>query len=300
MKSQLFRLLFSLIVFSGLGLAACQPATVSPLQPAALPSLLPARTPKQAVTLPSPPTVTPWPTATYTPSPTPTPTPTATPSTTPTPTATLTSTPAPLCQDRIPPADDLLTLITRDYGLSRAYIPADLVPLSDYFPLAVTLGYPNEVRTIIVEPLQQIIAAMQAEGLHPTIISGYRSYASQSIAWDKWITRYPDYGHWLSAPPGHSEHQLGTTIDFGSPELDNEFHTNFYLTGEGQWLLANAHLYGFTLSYPRDKFDITQFYYEPWHYRYVGVELATQLREQGLTLTEYLLATQPLPCETGQ
>lgn len=300
MNIHFLRLFISLLIFAGLSLAACQPAAVSPLQPAALPSLLPGRTPMQAATLPPPPTVTPWPTATHTPTPSPTATPTVTPSATPTPTPTWTPTPPPMCQDRIPPADDLLTLVTRDYGLGRAYIPADLVHLSDYFPLAVTLGYPNDVRAIIIEPLQQMIAAMQAAGLHPTIISGYRSYASQSIAWDKWITRYPDYGHWLSAPPGHSEHQLGTTIDFGSPELDNEFHTNFYLTGEGQWLLANAHRYGFTLSYPRDKFEITQFYYEPWHYRYVGVELATQLQDQGLTLTELLLATQPPPCEADK
>lgn len=287
-------LLFGLI---GLILVACQPAAVAPLQSAALPSLLPTRPAQSRATALPPASPTPWPTPTSTPSPSPTAAPTATPTVTPTPTATPTPTPPPICQDRRPSDDELLPLVSRDYGLSRDYEPGDLVPLSSYFPPAVTLGYPNDVRAIIIEPLKQLIADMQAAGLHPTIISGYRSYASQAIAWDKWNTRYPDYGHWLSAPPGHSEHQLGTTLDFGSPELDNEFHTNFYLTNEGEWLLANAQRYGFTLSYPREKFEVTQFYYEPWHYRYVGVELATQLKAQNLTLTEYLLAQEPTPCQ---
>ncbi|MEW5988670.1 MAG: D-alanyl-D-alanine carboxypeptidase family protein, partial [Chloroflexota bacterium] len=67
-------------------------------------------------------------------------------------------------------------------------------------------------------------------------------------------------------------------------------------TGEGVWLLAHAHEYGFTLSYPQDAYEVTGFYYEPWHYRYVGVELATQLKEQGMALSEHLLNTQPAPC----
>jgi zinc D-Ala-D-Ala carboxypeptidase len=68
------------------------------------------------------------------------------------------------------------------------------------------------------------------------------------------------------------------------------------MTGEGQWLLEHAHEYGFTLSYPREAFDLTGFYYEPWHYRYVGPGMATQLREAGLTLTQFLLDSLPPPC----
>ncbi len=254
-------------------------ANRAPTSPTITPTATPTETP------------TPTPTATLVPTLTATPTPTTTPTSTPTPTPT----PVPACADRWP-ADPLLALVNRDYELNRDYAPPDLVPLSDHFPITVTLGFPTKVSAMILTPLQSIIQAMQAAGLHPTLISGYRSYASQAIAWDKWTTRYPDYGHWLSAPPGHSEHQLGLTVDFGSPELDNEFHTNFYLTAEGAWLADNAHLYGFTLSYPRDKFETTGFYYEPWHFRYVGVELATHLKDNHLTLTEYLLALEPTPC----
>jgi D-alanyl-D-alanine carboxypeptidase len=199
----------------------------------------------------------------------------------------------------MPPVDDLLTIVTRDYAISRAYKPADLVPLADYFDVRVTLGFPTEVRAVMVEPLQQIIAAMQADGLRPTIISGYRSYASQQLAYEKWTSQY-DHGAIISARPGTSEHQLGVTIDFGSPELDNEFHTNFAYTSEGVWLAENAHRFGFTLSYPRRAQEVTQFFYEPWHFRYVGEPLATTLQDENITLTEYQLATFGPPCIPAQ
>lgn len=187
--------------------------------------------------------------------------------------------------------------MTRDYRLNRQYEPADLVPLSDYFDVRVLLGFDTWIRQPVVEPLVAMMAKMAEAELRPTIISGYRSYDQQLAAWRKWTAEYPDRANLLSAPPGASEHQLGTTVDFGSPELDNEFHTYFYQTAEGAWLLENAHHFGFTLSYPREATEITDFYYEPWHYRYVGVDLATSLYEKGLTLTEWQLAYMPVPCE---
>lgn len=234
-----------------------------------------------------------------------TPTPQATAS--PTPTAILTVTPSPTptpgpCVARMPGAD-LLTLVTKTYGLSRDFAPTDLVSLNDYLPTAVTLGYPTDIREPVVAPLVAMIDEMVAAGLQPQILSGYRSYAAQAIAYDKWLREEPERASILSAPPGHSEHQLGTTLDFGSPELpeitgieDIQFHTYFYQTSEGIWLLDNAYRFGFTLSYPREAYEITGFYYEPWHYRYVGVEMATQLKEMNLSLTEYLLISQPEPC----
>ncbi|MFW5940730.1 MAG: D-alanyl-D-alanine carboxypeptidase family protein [Chloroflexota bacterium] len=218
------------------------------------------------------------------------------------PTPTMTMTPI-ACDQRSPPDSDLLTLVSRDYGLSREYEPGDLVPLSDYFPTTVTLGYPTEVRQVLVEPLQAIINAMQAEGLRPQIISGYRSYSAQTMALQKWLEQYPDWADRLSAPPGHSEHQLGTTVDFGSPELAEmldeafiQFHPAFDQTSEGEWLHENAYRYGFVLSYPEGAYERTGFYYEPWHFRYVGVELATQLHQEQLTISEYLLESRPAPC----
>ena len=246
-------------------------------------------------TLPPPATLTPQPTSTSssTPLATATATATATPAATPTPSG---------CERRIF-TDDLFTIVTLTYGLSRDYQPSDLVDLDGYLPVSVTLGYPTQVRQIIVDPLVQMINDMQANGLAPFIISGYRSYSAQAIAYQKWQTTYPDSASIVSAPPGHSEHQLGTTVDFGSPELEEivgqegiEFHTYFYQTSEGQWLLEHAQEYGFTLSFPREAFELTGFYYEPWHYRYVGVEMATQLKAMGLSFTEFQLINSPTPC----
>ncbi|MBP6017285.1 MAG: M15 family metallopeptidase [Candidatus Promineofilum sp.] len=224
----------------------------------------------------------------------------------PSPTTTITPSPTPdrniLCSSRIPD-NGLLTVVTLTYGLSRDYEPAGLVGLSGYLPNVVTLGYPTELRRVVINPLVDMINDMQAAGLQPMIISGYRSFSAQAIARQKWLEKEPDRANILSAPPGFSEHQLGTVIDFGSPELadivgqeDIEFHTWFYKTSEGIWLLDNAYKYGFTLSYPFEAFEITGFFYEPWHYRYVGVEMATQLHEEGISLTEHQLATEPPPC----
>ncbi|MCP4422414.1 MAG: hypothetical protein GY805_37875 [Chloroflexi bacterium] len=239
-----------------------------------------------------PPTITPLPTATAIA--TPLPTNTATPTQSPTPVGP--------CSER-KPTDNLLTIVTQTYGLSRDFVPANLVLLTDTLPVEVTLGYPTELREVALIPLQQMIADMQAAGLQPRIYSGYRSYAAQAISWEKWNREEPERAALLSAQPGHSEHQLGTTIDFGSPELaeitgiaDIRFHTYFYQTSEGRWLAENAYRYGFTLSYPRGTLEITGFFYEPWHYRYVGVEMATFLHESNRYLTEYQLLNHPEPC----
>ena len=112
-------------------------------------------------------------------------------------------------------------------------------------------------------------------------------------------TEQPDRAEYVSARPGFSEHQLGTAVDFGSWSLSNQFHTDFYETPEGQWLVKNAHKYGFTLSYPGYAEDVTGYYFEPWHFRYVGAELATRLHAERLTLIEYLRGLEAFGCNVA-
>jgi D-alanyl-D-alanine carboxypeptidase len=297
---QRLKQIIALVILIASGAAVgCSPVVDAQLSTATI--AMPTNTIAAATPLPTatirptlPPTATPTTVPTYTPTPQPT--------ITPTPTVTPTATPVPLCSQRILATDDLLSIVTITYGLSRDYEPRDIVKVEGSLPFAVTLGYPTQIREVALQPLIDMIEAMQADGLQPQLISGYRSYASQALAYQKWNEKYPDTASSLSARPGFSEHQLGTTVDFGSPELASlvgeefEFHTNFYQTSEGQWLAENAYRYGWTLSYPRDALALTGFYYEPWHYRYVGTELATLLHEQALTLTAYLLDTQPIPC----
>ena len=220
----------------------------------------------------------------------------------PLPTQNPTATPIGPCNMRMP-KDDLLTAVTLTYGLSPDYAPQDLIPLSDELPMQVTMGYPSEIREVAFGPLVEMIHDMQEEGLQPQILSAYRSYTAQAIAWDKWNELYPERAAIISAPPGYSEHQLGTVVDFGSPELaaivgqaDIEFHTYFYKTSEGIWLAENAHRYGFTLSFPVEAREVTGFYFEPWHFRYVGTEMATLLYGMDSSLSVFQLTTQTEPC----
>ena len=292
--------------FGSIALLGCQSTTgqstkmssttpVSPTSPIPTP-LLPAPITALETVIPDVETPTSEPTLTATP-------PSPSPSITPSPSATVTAIPTPqLCAQRHPKPDDLLTYVSREYGLARDYEPDDLVDLADYLPVQVTKGYPTKIRAGIAQPLVNLITDMQAVGLQPFIISGYRSYAQQAVAWNKWLEA-ESYGAQLSAQPGHSEHQLGTTIDFGSPELPAivgdatiEFHTWFYKTSEGAWLLEHAHTYGFSLSYPANSYETTTFYYEPWHYRYIGIDLATSLHEQDESLTGWQMINNPIPC----
>ena len=309
-------LIFLLGILAGMLLLGCRPAALVSLpdpvvEPATYTPITPtAQIVKENATLnaipPSSPTAYPTATAKSTAvieeqisaikSRTPYPTQTHTPTSTPLPT------PIGQCSERMP-TDNLLAIVTLTYGISRDFAPKDLVPLADALPLHVTMGYPSQIRQVALQPLVQMIDDMQADALHPQILSAYRSYSAQSIAWHKWNEQYPEHANIISAPPGRSEHQLGTVVDFGSPELaaivgqeDIEFHTYFYKTSEGKWLAENAHKYGFTLSFPAEAFDTTGFYFEPWHYRYVGVEMATLLHDLGISLTEYQLANQPDPC----
>jgi D-alanyl-D-alanine carboxypeptidase len=246
-------------------------------------------------------------------SPTPTvPNPTLPPSPTPLPSATPLPTPFPLpasdtplvgCDQRKPAADDLLPVVTSRFGLSPDYVPPGLVKLGDYISYkVVNPGF--LFRAAAVDALVKLVQAMQADGLHPLILSSYRGYYDQVIVRQNWDKSDPNYAYLISAEPGHSEHQLGTVVDFGSPELPGlvgdpavQFDPLFAQTSEGLWLADHAAEYGFTMTNPQGAYDWTGLIYEPWHYRYVGTDLATYLQASGNFLTRFLMQARPvLPC----
>ena len=183
----------------------------------------------------------------------------------------------------------LLTLVDRQVALERSFEPEDLaeVPLE-----AANLSYrPVSLRAAVHRPLLAMVAAMNEAGLSVLVISGYRSYTEQALAYEKWQTLYPDRAPEISAVPGHSEHQLGTAVDFSTSYMvdlyGDFFNTRFSRTPEGEWLDQHAVEYGFTLSYPAEATEITGYAWEPWHYRYVG-SLAQELAARNTTLTQYL------------
>lgn len=127
--------------------------------------------------------------------------------------------------------------------------------------------------------LENLFNAAEEEGLYLYATSGYRSYNTQKSIYNP----YSGY----SAPPGASEHQLGLAMDVTLAEYGSRLYVKFGQTKEGIWVKENAHKYGFIVRYLEGKEDITGYKYEPWHIRYLGVDLATELYEKGITLEEY-------------
>jgi D-alanyl-D-alanine carboxypeptidase len=134
--------------------------------------------------------------------------------------------------------------------------------------------------------MQAMTSAISNAGIFYVITSSYRSYETQIHTYNYWYTQtgYDRTATDLkSARPGYSEHQLGVTVDFASNQ------TNFVRGSSlDNWLKAHAHEYGYVMSYPEGKQDITGYQYEPWHYRYVGVDAAIAIKDSGLTPTEWL------------
>jgi D-alanyl-D-alanine carboxypeptidase len=167
---------------------------------------------------------------------------------------------------------DLLALVDKSHPLSKGFVPPDLVPLSQY-PLAVTK--PGlELRAVLILELLEMTKASAKEGVTLELSSAYRSYARQAALLEENLkTKSAEEVARTLAPPGHSQHQLGTAIDFGSIE------TSFASTPAGRWLDAQAWRYGFSLSYPDGEEQATGYSWEPWHFRYVGKDAAALIHD---------------------
>lgn len=130
-------------------------------------------------------------------------------------------------------------------------------------------------------------AAFDEAGLELASNSAYRSYSAQAEIYD---------GDDLStARPGYSEHQTGLTMDIGAVSGECSLDACFGETEEGIWLRDNAWRFGFILRYPADKTPVTGYEYEPWHFRYVGVELATEMHDTGVTTLEEFFGLPAAP-----
>ena len=120
-------------------------------------------------------------------------------------------------------------------------------------------------------------------GYDLSLLSGFRSYERQNELYSNYVKKHgEEKASTFSAKPGHSEHQTGLAFDVG--KLDYSFGN----TPSGKWLEENCHKYGFILRYLKGKEDITGYVYEPWHVRYLGTDIATKVKESGLSLEEYL------------
>ncbi|WLR49548.1 M15 family metallopeptidase [Halobacillus litoralis] len=118
--------------------------------------------------------------------------------------------------------------------------------------------------------------------------SGYRSYDRQKRIYDRNVEVYgKEETDTFSAQPGTSEHQTGLAMDVTSAQVAFKLEQSFGETSEGEWLADHAHEYGFIIRYREGAKDITGYMYEPWHLRYVGKEISSDVHEQAVTLEEF-------------
>jgi D-alanyl-D-alanine carboxypeptidase len=181
------------------------------------------------------------------------------------------------------------SLLDTIFMLPGDYYPGDLVDTS-----AAGLNGGYAVRSLVVADLKAMTEAARANGTPIAVVSGFRSYAQQQSTFDYWVS-VGGYDQALrtSARAGHSEHQLGTTLDFTSAGGKAPWqYADWAATPAGAWMKANAWRYGFLMSYSAESFALTGYDYEPWHYRYVGRELAAAVRASGLPLRQHLWQTQ--------
>ncbi len=184
--------------------------------------------------------------------------------------------------------DDLLIVANKERNLPSNYEPKDLVTPNVPFPFKEDLPK-KKLRKEAALSLEVLFKAAEEDGLELLAQSGYRSYDTQvSIFAFNAEQKGEDVANKTSSKPGQSEHQTGLSMDVTSQEVNFELVEAFGETKEGKWLAENAHKYGFIIRYLKGKEEITGYQYEPWHLRYVGVDHAKKIHEQGITLEEYL------------
>ena len=200
------------------------------------------------------------------------------------------------------------TLVDWLLTVGEDYVPPDLVPVSE-----AGISGPGFIRQVAIDDLAALAAAAAEAGTPIAVNSPYRSYQEQVASFNGWVAvdGYDDAVTY-SARPGHSEHQLGLTIDFMTKGGGSALQGDWATTPAGGWMAQNAWKYGWVMSYPRGEggalfSDATCFHYEPWHYRYLGREVAAQVHDSGLTIREYLwtnftmvdpITGQPIPTAT--
>jgi hypothetical protein len=178
------------------------------------------------------------------------------------------------------------TLVDTIYMVGRDYVPPNLRPVSD-----AGLTGTGSVRSLVIDDLRAMAAAAAAAGAPLAVQSAYRSYDQQASVFNGWVQRDGLQAALLaSARPGHSEHQLGVTLDLRSLGGPAPWQVgDWATTAAGAWMQAHGWEYGFVMSYPRafSPRD-TCYQYEPWHYRYVSRAEAALVTSQGVSLRDYL------------
>lgn len=166
-------------------------------------------------------------------------------------------------------------IVNKKRAVSSTYVPDNLVTLNG-----------AQLRADTANALNQLISAAGDDGVNIKILSGYRSYTYQTQVYNNYVKKDGRAkADTYSARPGHSEHQTGLAADLGGSSCDLQIC--FGDTQAGQWLAEHAHEYGFIIRYPKGKERLTGYQYEPWHVRYMGIDLATKIYKSGKTMEQF-------------
>jgi zinc D-Ala-D-Ala carboxypeptidase len=179
------------------------------------------------------------------------------------------------------------TLVDWNLRVASSYAPKDLVPVG-----RAGIAGRGQVRSFVIPDLAALTRAARAAGAPIAVEGAYRSYNTQVSTFNGWVAQL-GYDNALlgSARAGHSEHQLGTAIDFKTAGGGDPWHLNGFdwaTTAAGAWMMKNAWKYGFILSYPSGKANQVCYGYEPWHYRYFGRATAAAIHASGQTTRVWL------------
>lgn len=178
-------------------------------------------------------------------------------------------------------------IVNKDRPLSDDYVPAELAAPDIKLRWARS-AESMQVDARLIEPLEEMVNDAAQADHELMLISGYRSEDYQRELYQNYVRQYgEEEARRFSAPPGTSEHQTGLVVDLGRPDGECEIQECFGETDEGKWLASNAYKYGFIVRYTQGDEDSTGYMYEPWHFRYVGEDLASELHESSQTMEEF-------------
>lgn len=184
----------------------------------------------------------------------------------------------------------LLELVDKQHALPDGYVPPNMVAVTGNY---VAPGYSASLQLPALDALIEMLDAAQLAGHDIRAVSAYRSYEDQAGIFNYWVSVLGfEEASRISAQAGYSEHQLGTTVDVGSSDFGWSLTEGFGATPAGQWLATNAPAYGYVLSYPEGAEAATGYAYEPWHFRYIGVDNAAAFEASVQTLNQYLAGLQ--------
>ncbi len=190
-----------------------------------------------------------------------------------------------------------LTVVNKGLFLTQTYVPSGLENILETdLPVASTMTGTDKslLDSTALTYLKLLFDDARKVGNDFYAYSGYRSYLRQQSIFNWNYNNDPKTAANLSAKAGHSEHQTGLAIDITTSSVNYQLSADLAHTSEGEWLQKNAHKYGFIIRYPEGKSNITGFDFEPWHLRYVGVNVANTCYEKQWTLEEYVLSTVEL------